>query len=372
MSPNETDRDLKAKKYAKTKRIISFTSTGIMFAVLLILIFTGLSGEISETAYSISSNPYLALLVFTGIIGLGESIFTFPLSFYSGYTLEHKYGLSNQTIGSYFLENIKGMAVGLVLGVPLLVGFYFILRNTGEWWWLVLGVMMFMVSVVIGRLAPVLIFPLFYKFTPIEEGTLKERILAICKKAGVNVEGIFTFNMSKNTKKANAAFTGMGKSKRIILGDTLVDNFTQDEIEYVFAHELGHYANKHIGKLILTSTLSTFIGLFLTAKLYEGTLGWFGYNNIYDLAALPLLVLYLSIYGLVTTPINSILSRKYEYEADGYALKTTGNKEALVNTMEKLSEQNLSERSPNKIIEFLFHSHPSIEKRIEFARSYEL
>lgn len=372
METNSSDKDLKAKQYAKTKRIISFISTGIMFAVLLTLVFTGLSKSILEIAYSINENSYIALLLFAGIIGLGESVITFPLSFYSGYILEHKYGLSNQSLGAYFIENLKGMAVGLVLGVPLLLVFYFILHNTGEWWWLVLAVMMFLVSVILGRLAPVLIFPLFYKFSPIEEGSLKERILVLCNKAGVNVEGIFTFNMSKNTKKANAAFTGMGKSKRIILGDTLVDNFTQDEIEYVFAHELGHYANKHIGKLIITSTLSTFIGLFLTAKLYEGTLGWFGYSNVYDLAALPLLVLYLSIYGFITTPINSILSRKYEYEADDYALKTTGNKEALVSTMEKLSEQNLSERSPNKVIEFLFHSHPSVEKRIEFARSYEL
>ena len=372
MDPDGKDKNLKAKKYAKTKRIISFASTGIMFAVLLILVFTGLSKEISELANSISSNPYLALLLFAGIIGLGESIITFPLSFFSGYILEHKYELSNQTIGAYLLENIKGMAVGLVLGIPLLLGFYFILMNTGEWWWLVLAVMMFLVSVVLGRLAPVLIFPLFYKFTPIEEGTLKERILTICDKAGVKVEGIFTFNMSKNTKKANAAFTGTGKSKRIILGDTLIDNFTADEIEYVFAHELGHYAKKHISKLIFTSTLSTFLGLFLTAKLYEATIGWFGYNSVYDLAALPLLVLYLSIYGLITTPINSILSRKYEYEADSYALETTGNRYALVSTMEKLAEQNLSERSPNKVIEFLFHSHPSVEKRIEFAKGYEL
>jgi STE24 endopeptidase len=243
--------------------------------------------------------------------------------------------------------------------------------NFENYWWFILGIFMFFFSVIIGRIAPVLIFPLFYKFKPIENEAVKNRILNICKKAGVEIKGIFVFDMSKNTKKANAAFTGLGKSKRIILGDTLMDKFTGEEIESVFAHEVGHYKRKHIFKLMFLSTILTFAGLYLTSVLYKQSLSIFEFNYIYELSALPLIALFLSLYGLVTTPISNILSRKYEWEADTFALDTSGNSEAFISAMEKLAEQNLADKVPNKIIEFLFHSHPSLQKRIEFARDYK-
>lgn len=360
-----------AKKYAKTKRILSVTSTCIFFAIVLILLFMGLSKNISSLAYSYSSNDYIALLIFVAILGIAESIITFPLGFYSDYILEHKYEMSNQTIGGYFKEKMKGLVLGLVLGVPLLLLFYYILRNTGDNWWLVFGSILFLITVIIGQLAPVLIMPLFYKFKPIENETIKNRLIELCQKTGVMVKGIFVFDMSKNTKKANAAFTGMGKTKRIILGDTLVNNFTEDEIETVFAHEMGHYTRKHIIKLVAVSTILTFGGLYLTALLYKSSLSYFGFTQIYEIAALPLLFLYLSLYSLVTSPITNILSRKFEWEADTYALEVTRNNLAYISALEKLADQNLAEKEPNKIIEFLFHSHPSLSKRIEFARNFQ-
>jgi STE24 endopeptidase len=366
------EKELKAKKYSKTNRIISVIETLIFYSVLLILLFTGLSKEIESVAYSYSENPYFAILIFFGIIGIAEMIITFPLSFYSGYILEHKYELSNQTTGKYFFEKLKGTAVGLIIGVPLLLIFFFILRNYGDIWWLVLGIFLFLFSIVMGRIAPVLIMPLFYKFKPLENDEIKNRITEMTGKAGVKIEGIYSFDMSKNTKKANAAFTGMGKSKRIIIGDTLLDNFNEDEIEMVFAHEMGHYTKKHIWKLVLFSTVITFAGLYLTSELYNASLGFFNFTSIDQIAAIPLLFLYLSLYGLITTPLSNILSRKFEWEADTYALKMTKNKEAFISTMEKLADQNLSDKNPNKIIEFLFHSHPSIEKRIEFAKEFTL
>lgn len=368
----ENIKNEQAKKYARTKRILSLAQSVILYAVLVVLLFTGLAIEISNYVYSFTSNDYLALLIFLGIVGISEAVITFPLSFYSGYILEHKYDLSTQDLKGYFGESLKGLLVALALGIPILLGFYFILKNTGELWWLVLGLFFFLISVVLGRLAPILIMPLFYKFRPVEDESIKERLLALCKKTGVEVEGIFTFNMSKSTKKANAAFTGMGKSKRIILGDTLMEKFTPEEIEFVFAHEMGHYTKRHITKLVLLSTVSTFLGLYLTSLLYKGTMGFFGFTQPYEIAALPLLFLYLSIYGLITSPITNIFSRKYEWEADTYAIETTRDREAFISSMEKLADQNLAEKTPNKVIEFLFHSHPSIAKRIEFAKNYEL
>jgi len=364
------ERDRRAKKYSRTHQILSLTGSIIFFAVLLILIFTGLSKDIEGIAYSYTSNNYLALLIFLGIIGVGQGLINFPLDFYSGYILEHKYDLSNQTITGYFKEKLKGFVLGLVIGIPLMFAFYYILSNSGEMWWLVLGIVMFTFSILLGRIAPTVIMPLFYKFVPVENEDIKNRLLELCKKTGVKVQGIFTFDMSKNTKKANAAFTGMGKSRRIILGDTLMNNFSVSEIETVFAHEVGHYTKRHILKMMTVSTLVTFLGLFITAKLYEASLVYFGFTAVNEIAALPLLFLYLSLYGLVTTPISNIQSRMYEWEADTFALETTKDKVSFVSAMEKLAEQNLADKTPNKIIEFLFHSHPSLEKRIQFGRDF--
>lgn len=361
-----------AKKYSKTHQILSLTGSIIFFAVLIILVFTGLSKKIEAIAFDYTSNKYIALLIFFGIIGICEGIINFPLNFYSGYILEHKYNLSNQTLSAYFKERLKGFALGMVLGIPLMLAFYYILSSFGEHWWIVLGIFMFVFSVIIGRLAPTLIMPLFYKFKPIENESIKNKILALCENAGVKIKGIFTFDMSKNTKKANAAFTGMGKSKRIILGDTLMNNFSESEIEIVFAHEMGHYKKRHILKIMIVSTVLTFAGLFITAKLYEASLGYFGFTSVSEIAALPLLFLYLSLYGLITTPISNILSRKYEWEADTFALETTNDKESFISAFEKLAEQNLADKTPNKIIEYLFHSHPSIEKRIQFAKEFQI
>ena len=365
------NKERTAKKYSKTKQILSLAqSIGFFSAVILILV-TGFSKTLEKIAFDYFSNEYLALLLFVLFVFEGVSLIFFPLDFYSDYILEHKYGLSNQTLGGYFLEKLKGILLGTALGVPLLCAFYYILKNFGDNWWLVLGIFLFIFSVVMGRLAPTVIMPLFYKFTPLENETVKERILNLAKKAGVTINGIFAFNMSKNTKKANAAFTGMGKSKRIILGDTLLESFNENEIETVFAHEMGHYTRKHILKLTFVSTVLTFLGLFITAKMYSFTMGMFGFTLTYQLSALPLLFLWLSLYSLITSPITNILSRKFEWEADTYALEITKDREAFISAMEKLADQNLAEKQPNKIIEFLFHSHPSLEKRIEFARGYK-
>jgi len=366
------DKSILAKKYAKTHQILYVIETIIFFAVILILLFSGLSKKIESIAYGYTSNNYFALLIFFCVIGIAESLITFSLGFYSDYILEHKYNLSNQSLTGYFKEKIKGFLVGLILGVPLMFAFYYILQTYQNNWWLLLGVFMFLVSVILGRLAPTLIMPLFYKFKPIENESLKTKILELCKKTGIHIKGIFTFNMSKNTKKANAAFTGMGKSKRIILGDTLIENFSEDEIETVFAHEMGHYTKKHILKLMVVSTILTFAGLFITAQLYESSLSYFGFTNISEIAALPLLFLYLSLYSLIISPISNIQSRKYEWEADTFALDTTKDKISFISAMEKLADQNLADKTPNKVVEFLFHSHPSIKKRIEFAKNYKI
>jgi STE24 endopeptidase len=362
--------ETKAKRYTRTKRILSITgslvSTGIIIAILL----SRYSVKLEEYSRNIIPGDYGALLIFVLLISLLTGIVSFPLSFYSSYVVEHKYGLSNQTLTGYFRESLKSTLVGAVIGIPVILTFFYILKTFSANWWLIFGTFIFLLSFVLGRLAPVLILPLFHKLIPITDPLLVQSIGEISSKAGVNVNGVYTFDMSKNTNKINAAFTGIGKSKRILLGDTLISKFTNEEIRIVFAHEAGHYFHKHILKLTLISAVLTFAGLYLTSIAYEHLVRYFTFESITTIAALPLLGLLIGAYGFITTPIGNIISRKFEWEADTFALSTTGDSKSFISAMEKLADSNLSEKSPNKLIEFLFHSHPSIDKRIQFAKDF--
>lgn len=359
----ETGPDV--KRYNRTKLIVSVGGGIVSFAITIVLLISGTTVSIEQIAYSYSTNVYFALLIFSALFGIISGIISLPFSFYSGFLLEHQYKMSNQTFAQWAWEGIKGMLVSIPIITPLAVLVYFFLRTFDLFWWLPVAFSLFIVSVGLSRIAPIIILPLFYKLTPLEESPLKEKILAMTRSTKMIVEGIYSFNLSKTTKKANAAFTGIGSSKRILLGDTLMQNFSEEEIATVFAHELGHYSHGHIRKSIFVGTVSIFLGLYLTSLAYAASLTWFGFTSIAQLAALPLLTLWLGLYSLVTSPLSNILSRKHEFEADRYAVERTKNTPAFVSTMNKLAEMNLADRTPHPLIEFLFYSHPSIEKRIQ-------
>lgn len=353
-----------AREYSRTKLWLGLLGTAFFFALTLVFVVSGLSKDLEGVIRQYVSGEYWVLLLFVLIVGIAETVISSPVSYYSGFYLEHKYHLSNQSFWNWIKEGLKSVAVSLPIALPILLFFFYCLKTFGTQWWLPVSVALFIVTVVLARLAPVLIMPLFYKFVPLEEGSMKAKILALCGKVGVRVEGIFTFNLSKNTKKANAAFTGIGRSKRIILGDTLVQNFNDEEVETIFAHELGHYTMKHIWLMMAIGTVNSFLGLFLTAQLYATSLSWLGFERPDQIGALPLLTLWLGLYSLISSPISNSISRKNEYSADRYAVETTLNKKAFLNALRKLAGINLAETSPPAVVEFLFHSHPSIEKRI--------
>ena len=358
----------RVKTYNRIKLSLSLFSTVLSFLFTLVVVATGFSRTIASLASSFASTDYVVFLVFAAILVLMEIILSFPLKFYSGFHLEHKYDLSNQTFSQWLWERTKGLLVGIPFILPLLLIFFYCLRRFGDQWWLPVGIVVFLFTTLLARLAPKVIFPLFYKFKPLEKPDLRDRVMRLCAEARFKVEGVFSFNMSKNTKKANAGFTGIGKSKRVILGDTLLEKFSDEEIEAVLAHELGHYRYGHIWKGILVGTVSAFLGLFITSRLYTASLPLFGFDRINDLAALPLLGLWLGLFGLVISPINNLISRKHEYEADRYALNKSENPAAFVDALKKLAEMNLADTAPNPVVEFLFYSHPSIERRIRSAQ----
>ena len=357
----------KAKKYNRIKIIFSLIELGILLSLLLILVFSGLSLKIRDFALSFNDNPYIQFFIYILIIGVLELIIFTPLSFYTEFMLEHKYSLSNQTFIEWLWESLKSLVVSLILFLPLIFLLYYFLRNLGDFWWVAVGMMVFIFTVVLSEIAPLIIFPLFYKFKPIEDLEIKAKLTEMCEKVGLKIVGVFSFNISKNTKKANAGFTGLGKSKRIILGDNLLNNFTVDEVRSVFAHELGHYHHSHIWKLILSGAISTFVSLFIASVLYKNSLNFFGFKGIDDIAAIPLLFLFLFLYGLITMPLSNAISRRFERTADRYALETMGGKKEFLSSMLKLKDINLADWEPNPIVEFFFYSHPSIKKRMKMA-----
>lgn len=358
-----------AKRYNNIKLAGGIIKGIVTFILLLLFVWLGLSRLLYSLLLAITADEYFIFILFLFFAGFVSSILFFPSDYYLEFYLEHKYALSNQTFVKWLWEDFKGFLVSVVIGIPLMLLFFYTLNKFGGLWWLPFSVLLFIVSVLLARIAPVVIFPLFYKVTPLENEVLKERIVKLSNDAGMKVENVYIFNMSKNTKKANAAFTGLGSSKRILLGDTLVENFTLEEIETVIAHELGHYKRKHIIKNIIIGALSSFLTFFLIAILYDFSLGWFGFALRTEIAALPLLALWGMIIGIVQMPLSSFISRKFEYQADEYAVKSTGKKDDFISSLKKLTKQNLADEKPHPLVEWFFYSHPSVNNRIRFIRT---
>ena len=226
-----------AKKYNNIKLAVGITEGILTFIILLLFVALGYSKLLTGYLSQYTVNSYLLLILFTLVLGIAGTILSFPLNYYVEFYLEHKYNLSNQTFWRWIWENTKGALVGSVIGFPILLFFYYVLVKFGGLWWLPFAIILFILSVVLAKIVPIIILPLFYKVTPIDDDDLKSRIKKLAEGANLKIENVFKFNMSKNTKKANAAFTGLGKTKKIILGDTLLEKFSNDEIETVLAHE---------------------------------------------------------------------------------------------------------------------------------------
>jgi STE24 endopeptidase len=358
-----------AKTYHRIKLALGVFSSLLAFLLLVILVLSGLTLRLERTFVALVGNSPAAFLIFVLTVAAAQGLLSLPVSFVSGYIVEHRYGLSNQSVGQWVWEHAKATMISapLLIGVSLVV--FACLRTYGSFWWIPVGTVLSLLTVVLARLGPVLVLPLFYRCTPLHDGPLKERILELCAAAGVRSNGVFSFDLSKNTKKANAGLTGIGRTRRIIIGDTLLQDFPRDEIETVFAHELGHHVHRHILIRLAVGFVSTFAGLFITAELYAWSLPFFGFTAVSQIAAMPLLAIWLSLSGLVAAPAGNILSRHHERQADTYAVRATGKKDAFVSSLRRLGTTNLADADPHPVIEFLFYSHPSITQRIRMLES---
>ncbi len=361
------DESTRARRYHRTGRILGVAGFTLDLALVLYLMFSGLSVTLRSFAEHLVSAPVLSLLVFLVLIGLIFEIPGIPLNFVKGYWLEHRYGLSNLTFGGWMIDEVKGMAVGgglAALGIELI---YWTMRRWPQNWWIISASAFMAFFILLANLAPVLLFPIFFKFKPVEDSDLTERLLALTRRASTRVRGVFEWKLSEKTKKANAALVGLGNTRRIILSDTLIEKFDAEEVEAVLAHELGHHVHHHVLRGMAVQAVTTFLGFYLANLCL---LRWgpaLGFRGIADFANLPLLILVGTGLSVLLLPAVNGHSRWLERQADTYALKAIPNRSAFITSMEKLAELNLSERQPPAWIEFLFHSHPSIKKRIAFA-----
>lgn len=368
------ERLQKAIQYQKAKNVHYFADQGYTILFLVLFLFLGISALLRRQIEKITKKRFWVVAFYTLLFLIIAFVVGFPSSYY-GFSLEHKFELSNQAFTRWLGEELKGLFVLSIIALIAVEGIYLALKKAPRTWWIYVSVVFIGFTVVLVNLAPILILPLFNVYTPLPEGELRERLVSLSHRANVDVEDIFTMDMSKQTKKANAMFTGLGNTKRIVLGDNLVDEFTTDEVEAVIAHEMGHNLLYHIWQGIIFSSIMAAIGFFIIhltgPRIITRFRNRLKIDNMADVASLPLIFLIFTIYGIITMPITPAFSRNMERQADKFALDMTHNKEAFVSTMNKLAYMNLADPNPSPIIEFLLYDHPSISKRIKFAQEYK-
>ncbi len=373
------ERQARAREYARIRRRLLAVELGMGLAFLLIWWWSGLTFRVRDALTGLPAWAGLALYVI--IFGISYTALTFPLTWYAGFALPHRYGLSTQSLRSWALDEAKGLAIAALFLLSLAEMVYALLRAQPDRWWLWAGLTYLAFAVALVHLAPVLIAPLFYKFVPLAERSdadqererdraLADRLTRLAERAGARVRGVYAFNMSRTTTAANAALIGLGNTRRIILADTLLNRYTSDEIETILAHELAHHVHNDLGKGIAFSTALILVGFYLAHLALQWGASRFGFRGIADLAAMPWFTLVMSGFMLVTLPLQNAWSRWRERLADRYALEVTGLPRAFASAMTRLADQNLAEAEPPRWVVWLLYSHPPIGERVRMAERY--
>ncbi|MBM3154731.1 MAG: M48 family metallopeptidase [Chloroflexi bacterium] len=363
----DSERQRLAREYDSISRRLSFAEMGVVGALLLALVFGGISAWVGHLLNF--PQPWASALYFLGLVILC-GVLTLPLTYYQGFVLSHRYGLSKQTVGDWVTDGLKATGIGLLLGVLIILVIYLFIDRFEDTWWLWAAGALFLFTVLLTRLTPTLLLPLFFELEPLGNIDLKQRLTELAKKAKTDICGIYTMNLSSKNTTANAMLAGLGGTRRIILSDTLIDQYTPEEIEVVMAHEMGHHLHKDIPKLIAVQAV-TFVAAFYLGNLaLKAGVMPFGLRGISDVTGLPLLALVMAVFGLLTTPLVNAFSRYVEKSADRAALKLTANPAAFVTAMTKLTDQNLSVANPSRLVELWFYDHPPYVRRIELAQDF--
>ncbi len=375
ISPPETVRQVmdegtfsKAVAYTLDKNRFELFSIWYGSIILAVLLFSGILPWFYQQFFAAGDGPLL----------LGESIFLIatmlmvsftglPLEYYSQFRLEERYGFNKSTRKLWVADKIKGLVIGLAMGVPLISLIIYLIFRLGDWWWLWAFALVFTVQLVMMVVYPMLILPWFNKLTPLPTGELKEKLMALAERTGFKTRTIQVMDGSKRSGHANAFFTGFGRFRRIVLFDTLVNQLEPPELEAVLAHEIGHYRKGHVPKMLALSAAMILAGFALVAWLLKtpALVQSFGFAPE-SAGPAPALLLFSLLAGLATfwlSPLLNLLSRKYEYEADRFAAAHTAGKQPITMALRKLSEKNLANLTPHPLYSGFYHSHPTLVER---------
>ena len=366
-----------ARRYNRIRRYLSIADMALGLAFLLVLLFARTRGgfrwseALRDYGYTGARQNYsLAVFYYTVMLLLGGKLLGFALDYY-GFRLEHRYHLSNQKLGGWLGDQAKEFLVSVVLATVVVELIYGSIRLSPTNWWVIAWSVFIVLTVFFAQIAPVVLFPLFYKFEPLKNDELRDRLVRLSERAGTKVRGVYEWKLSEKSKKANAALTGLGRTRRIILADTLLENYSPDEIEAILAHELGHQAYGHITKGIVVQVVITFFGFWATAWLLNYAVEQQRmFERISDFATLPLLALVSTVMSFALMPLLNAYSRFNERQADRYCFQSVTSVAPFISSMQKLAQQNLAEKNPSRFVEWFFHSHPSIARRIAAAERF--
>jgi STE24 endopeptidase len=360
-----------SRRYNRIKRWLGVADFAIAFALLVVLLAMGWTGTLRDLAERGAAQNYSgAVFLYVLMLMLIGKVLGAPLEYY-GFRIEHRYNLSNQKFGSWLWDECKSFLIGLVMAAIVVELLYLLMRQTPQHWWLVAWAVFLGLFVLLAQLAPVVLFPIFYKFEPLENDELKRRLIVLSQRAGTRVRGVYKWHLSEKSKKANAALTGLGATRRIILADTLLDNYSDDEIEAVLAHELGHHVHRHILKSIFVQAGITLFGFWLANEVLRYAVERrHMFETMSDFADLPLLILVSTVLSFLLMPALNAYSRFNERQADRYCFQSVDSVGPFISSMNKLAEQNLAEKTPSRWVEWLLHSHPAITKRVAAAEAW--
>jgi len=360
-------RQKKAREYARITRRLFFIDLALGAIFLLVLLFSGLSSGLRNFLdFPLSARVALYFLIAVISYGIISSL----LDFYRDFILPHRYGLSHQSLKSWLADEAKGGILALTLGTALVVVIYLFLETFPQTWWLLAFAFMVLVTVVLTNLAPVLILPLFFKTEPLADQELRKRLFSLAERSHIKIRNVLQIRLSSKTTAGNAMLMGWGNTRRIVLGDTMLQRYSPEEIEVVMAHELGHHCHGDIVRLMVAQSALMLLGFYLMNLMLNWAVPRLDMSGISDVAALPLLALVGAAFALVLMPLSNAYSRHLEESADRYSLAATKNPEAFAAMLTKLTDQNLSESEPSRWSELLFYDHPPYSKRLELARRY--
>lgn len=365
------ERQKKAKRYSRRKLIQLLIEAAFFFACCVLVLILALPIELRNFILQYASNDWVVVGSFCLIGYLCVWFVYLPFSFYNGYVTERKFGLSTQTLRSWIRDELKGLFLSLILVLIFVEIIYYALRTFPLFWWVFAWLFVSIAMIFITFISPILLMPMFFRFEPLKDYFLVNKLKKLAEKAGIKIIGVYKMAAETKTKKAVGALAGIGKSRRIILSDTLLDNYTNDEIEGVIAHELGHHVHHHIGKTMFNVSILFLAAFFVADQFLRKIVTYFGFSGMGDIASLPLLALTFALFFMIVSPLQNIISRRFEAQADYYELTLVNKPDAFITGMIKLCDQNLRDANPHPLIEFIFYTHPSGKRRIEMAERYK-